>query len=244
MTFTDLHNHLLCGVDDGAANEKEMQDMLDAAYADGTRIICATPHFHPGYFGDNREAVKAVFTKLKRYANKYDDMKLYCGCELRYSNNCLDWLKNGDCMTINGSRYLLVDFAENADAEFIVASMFKILNAGYIPILAHAERYEHFHRDMREIQRLQECGAVIQVDAQSLFGGWGPGSKKRGRKLVKRYYADLIASDAHNLIERPPQMSRCCEYVSKKCGAQYAERILMSNPLSILNDSDIRKDLD
>ena len=53
MDFSDLHIHILCGVDDGAKTEADMYAMADAAYSGGTRIICATPHFHPGYFGDN-----------------------------------------------------------------------------------------------------------------------------------------------------------------------------------------------
>lgn len=244
MTFADIHIHLLCGADDGAENEEQMRKILDAAYADGTRIICATPHFHPGYFGDNRAAVEAAFEKLKAYAEKYEDLKLYLGNELRYSPNCLDWLQSGECRTINGSRYLLVDFAENADEDYIVTSVLKLLNAGYKPILAHTERYESFHRDLGEIQRLKECGVLIQLDAQSPFGGWGKGAKKRSKKLLEHYLVDLVASDAHDTFERPPQMSECFNYVANKYGADYANSIFLKNPCDIVDDSDIGKEID
>lgn len=243
MTFADIHIHLLYGADDGAKDEKQMQDILDSAYADGARTICATPHFHPGYFGNNISAAEAAFTKLRQYAKKYNDLKLYLGNELRYSPNCLEWLESGDCKTINGSRYVLVDFAENVDADYIVESAHKLLNAGYIPVLAHAERYEKIHRDMREINQLQECGVLIQVDAQSPFGGWGKGSKKRSRALIERYFADIIASDGHDTYERPPQMSACYEYVVNKCGEKYAKKVFLENPLAIVNDSDLGKEL-
>lgn len=244
MNYADIHTHLLCGVDDGAKTEQEMREVLDAAYADGTRIICATPHFHPGFFGDNRNTVADAFTKLNNYAKKYNDLQLCLGNELRYSSNCIDWLSKGNCMTLNGSRYVLVDFLESDDAEYIVNSVLRLLNAGYIPVLAHAERYENFHRDMREISYLQECGVVIQVDAQSPFGGWGRSSKQISRRIIESYLADVIASDAHNVLDRPPQMSTCYDYVVNKCGEEYAERIFLKNPLDILKNSDIRKELD
>lgn len=244
MNYVDIHMHLLYGADDGAKTEQQMQELLDEAYADGTRVICATPHFHPGYFGDNRNAIEDAFTKLKLYAKKYNGLQLCLGNELRYSSNCFDWLGKGNCLTLNGSRYILVDFLESDDAEYIVNSVLRLLNAGYIPVLAHAERYENFHRDMREIMKLQECGVVIQIDAQSPFDGWGRGSKQRSRRIIENYLADVIASDAHNTLDRPPQMSACYDYVVNKCGEEYARQIFLKNPIDILNDSDIRKELD
>ena len=243
MNYADIHVHILFGTDDGADSEKQMQDMLDAAYADGVRFICATPHFHPGYFGDKRNEINSAFTKLEVYAKKYNDLKLCLGNELRYSPNCLEWLNSGECKTINASRYVLTDFSESADADYIVTSVLTLLNAGYIPILAHAERYESFHKDMREIRKLQECGVLIQVDAQSPFGNWGKNAKKRSRKLIEHYFADIIASDAHNLSERPPQMSGCYDYVAGKCGAGYAKKVFFDNPICIINDSDLGKEL-
>ena len=71
MKFADIHNHTLAAVDDGAKSEQMMYRMLDAAYADGTRILCLTPHFHPGFFGDNRNASEDSFQKLQSYAAQH-----------------------------------------------------------------------------------------------------------------------------------------------------------------------------
>lgn len=64
MALADIHIHLLFGVDDGAKDEDEMHAILDAAYQAGTRVLCCTPHFHPGYFGDNYDKVNAAFKRL------------------------------------------------------------------------------------------------------------------------------------------------------------------------------------
>ena len=70
MGLADIHIHLLFGVDDGAKDEDEMHAILDAAYQAGTRVLCCTPHFHPGYFGDNYDKVNAAFKRLSSYVQK------------------------------------------------------------------------------------------------------------------------------------------------------------------------------
>lgn len=240
--FADIHNHLLYGVDDGAENEEQMRKIFDAAYADGVRTICATPHYHPGYFGDNTEAASAAFDKLRTYASRYPDLKLCLGNELRYDRGFAEWIKSGACLSLNGSSYVLVDFLGNDEAEYIVDSTLRVLNAGYTPILAHAERYESFHRDMREIERLRSCGVVIQIDAQSPFGGWGAGVKRRSRRILLAGLADVVASDAHNTSGRPPLLSVCYDYVKNNCGRETAERLFKINPTEILTDLEIRKE--
>ena len=70
MEFTDIHAHLLFGVDDGAKDEATMRAMLDAAYQDGVRTLCATPHFQPDFYGDNLKARDEAFLRLSAYAEE------------------------------------------------------------------------------------------------------------------------------------------------------------------------------
>ena len=89
MNYADIHMHALFGVDDGPATEKEMFQIMDAAYEDGARLICLTPHFHPGYFGDNRSKTESAFRILLDYEHTaHPDLKLYLANELRYSRSC------------------------------------------------------------------------------------------------------------------------------------------------------------
>ena len=67
MGLADIHIHLLFGVDDGAKDEDEMHAILDAAYQAGTRVLCCTPHFHPGYFGDNYDKVNPCTEEFLRF---------------------------------------------------------------------------------------------------------------------------------------------------------------------------------
>ena len=235
MIFADIHNHMLCGVDDGARSEAEMDQIIDASYADGVRHLCFTPHYHPGYFGEHQEQIASAFELAKTYASEqYPDLALYLGNELRYERSCIEWLEQEKCQTLNGTEYLLVDFLYPEPAENIVDAMLRILNAGYTPVLAHVERYEKLHRDLREIERLKSWGVILQVDAQSPLGRLGHGSKVRARRLLDAGAVDLIASDAHNLTHRPPQLKQCFDYVSRKYGEDYARHLFLEEPLRLL----------
>ena len=236
MTFADIHNHILFGVDDGARSESEMRQILDASYTDGVRHLCFTPHYHPGYFGEHQEQIAAAFELAEAYAAaRYPDLCLYLGNELRYERSCIQWLEQGRCQTLNHTDCLLVDFLYPEPAENILDAMLRVLNAGYTPVLAHVERYEKFHRDLREIDRLKSWGVILQVDAQSPLGGLGRGSKIRSRRLLSAGVVDLIASDAHNQTSRPPQLRPCYDFVSQKYGADYAQHLFRDEPLRILH---------
>ena len=240
LPTADLHIHLLCGVDDGARDEETMRAMVDAAYDDGTRVICATPHYHPGFFGENHEKSRRSFQLLRAYVKqRYPDLHLYLGNELRYGPSAPDWLERKVCNTMNRTRYVLVDFTEHESADTIVQANLQLLNAGYLPILAHAERYENLHRDFREILRLQGLGVTIQIDADSLFGAWSRNAKKRSRALLEQGIAQLAASDAHNLTSRPPQLAKYRAFVAKEYGESYAKRLFWDTPLAILRDQDM-----
>lgn len=113
-------------------------------------------------------------------------------------------------------------------------AMLRILNSGYTPVLAHVERYGKFHRNLREIERLKDWGIILQVDSQSLLGCLGYGSKVRARRLLETGAVDLIASDAHDLTSRPPQLNLCFEFVSRKYGEDYAQHLFFDEPLRML----------
>lgn len=242
MKLADIHLHALTDTDDGVKTEAEMFRMVDLMCREGCRALCLTPHFHPGYFGDNRKKADDAFAVLKEYASEaWPELQLFRGNELRYSDDCVSWLEDGACRTLNGSRYVLVDFSAAEERRTILRGLDRLLNAGYTPVLAHAERYEKLHPDMREIQNLSDRGVVIQVDGGSLFGAFGLRARLRSRKLVERHLADVVASDAHDLIRRPPMMAKSLEFIQKRQGEMYAKQLCATNAMRILDDIAIKK---
>lgn len=228
MTYSDMHIHALFGVDDGAKTEEMMLAMVDAEYQDGVRFLCLTPHYHPGYFGDNRDAVLRAYEQLCRTAEvRWPDLKLGLGNELRYDRGCLSWLRDGLCHTMNGTNYVLVDFIEDEKNGRIHQALDRLLNAGYTPILAHAERYSRMKE--QDIREFRENGVLIQVDTQSLFRGFGFFIQRRCKTLLKSRLVDLAGSDAHDLSRRPPGISDFSKAIGNLCGKDYAAAICSAN---------------
>ena len=233
MTYSDIHTHMLSGTDDGAGSEEEMRRLVDAAYADGTRHLWLTPHFHPGYFGDNREKADTAFAALSAYAREtYPDLILHRGNELYYSRDCLSWLEAGLCRTMNDTRFVLVDFSERAEAARIHKGLGRLLNGGYIPILAHAERYTHLN--IAAIRELKHNGVLVQINAQSPFRLFGFRAQRQVKALLGEGLVDFVASDTHDLRRRPPQITRCHQYIVRKYGAAYADALCRDNALRLL----------
>lgn len=235
MHYSDIHIHGLYGVDDGAKTEKDMYTMLDASYRDGIRLICFTPHFHPGYFGDNIQGRDKAFTELKTYAKEnYPDLTVALGNELHYSTESVSWLESGACLTMNGTNYVLVDFSEREEAAIISRAMNALLNAGYVPILAHVERYVKLQGKIKEIQCYKEDGVVLQMDTQSLFGKFGFMCQHRSKRLLKKRLIDIVSSDAHNLTTRPVGMAECYKYIAAAYGDKYARAVCRDNALYLM----------
>lgn len=240
MYFADIHNHMLAGVDDGAQDDAAMFAMIDAAYSDGTRAICFTPHWHPDAFGNNSAAKDAAFGRAAEYvSSKGYNIELSLGNELRCSPRFDAWVSEGVCRTLNGSRYLLVDFSLYAAADEITDGVHRVLNAGYRPVLAHVERYVHFHSDMREVKGLRSDGAVIQLDAGSITGDFGFSCRSKAKKCLALGLADVVASDAHGVSRRTPVLSAAAEFVERKYSKEYAERLFLTVPKKLIGNENI-----
>ena len=235
MHFSDIHIHALCNCDDGAKSLEYMYKMIDTAYVDGTRYICLTPHYNPGYFGENSKKSKESFDLLLEYTKeKYPDMQIVLGNELRYNPGCERWLSDGRCRSMNGSKYVLVDFFEGENKKIISEGLDKLLSAGYIPILAHAERYKNIRGDIGFLKEQKDNGALIQIDTRSIFGDFGIGNRLFCKKLLRNYIVDFVSSDAHSLNSRPPGIREAYEYMGKKYGIDYAKTICFKNAYHII----------
>lgn len=236
----DLHCHMLSNCDDGAENDEEMFQMLEMAYANGIRGICLTPHFHYGFYGDNREKSRLAFERLKAYgAEKHPDLELYLGNELFYHQDALTHVRSGACRTLNGGRYLLFDFTQDEGFWEIQEAIFRIAGLGYRPVLAHTERYTALRGKRKQIEEFVSKGCIIQISAGSLFGEWGSGAKRLAKKLLRSGLVHAVATDAHHATVRKPELAKSVEWISEKYGEEYARELFYENPRRILNNEQV-----
>ena len=237
MTFADIHCHALCGVDDGSKSEEMMQQLIDAEYDEQVRYLCFTPHYHPGYYGNNESRAEESFSRAVEYCKqKHPDMQLLLANELHYSSECFSWLKSKTCRTLGGTRFVLVDFRENEEAGKIVQRTARLIGSGYKPILAHAERY--FNLSLSNLKAMRQDGILIQVNCGSCLGKFGFRAKRQAKKLLALKMVDFISTDAHNLQDRAPQFLECYRMISKKYGTDYASYICRDHAVSLFFDKE------
>lgn len=233
--YIDMHCHILPEVDDGAQSMEETRRMLMTAYQEGIRYIIATPHHHPRR---GRKAPPELRRQLKKVreeaAGISDRLKVFLGTEIYFGQDIPDKLKENKVLTMNRTRYVLVEFSPSDPFEYIHRGIQRIQMKGYIVILAHAERYECLREHFEHVEYLDEMGVLIQVNAGSITGNGGRKLKKFVKELLERELVFCVGTDAHDNAKRAPHMKKAAEYVKKKYGEDYARRIFFGNAARIL----------
>lgn len=237
MILTDIHCHILPGVDDGAPDMTVTKDMLDKMYDEGVRRIIATPHYRVGMFEPSIRSIQSSYLEVKNYARtigKYG-MMVKLGCEYHRDDNMVGNLQAHRRPTLAGSQYVLVEFSSMDSYLKIRSVVYEVVVGGFIPIIAHIERYPSIVEDPGVVADLIGLGALIQINADSMLGMDGRKCHKFCKYLMKREQVHFIGSDAHDLTERPSRLKECAVYVEKKWGWDTARRIFVKNPEKILN---------
>ncbi|MCD7735803.1 MAG: capsular biosynthesis protein [Lachnospiraceae bacterium] len=234
--IVDIHCHILPGVDDGANGMNEAYKLLRLEHQQGVRDIILTPHFRSGMFETDRDRIRERFRELAgNLKNVGIDVRLYLGCELHQCEDMIERLESDPAYTLAESDYVLTEFSEKDSAEQIERCITELLHHGYIPVIAHVERYPAMC-DIKQIRHIVEVGAYIQVNAGSLLGREGWHSRRFTGKLLSKGYIHFIGSDAHDLRRRTPCMDECEAFLVKKTGKANAEKLLMENPYKILTN--------
>lgn len=236
----DLHSHVLYGLDDGAENEEMTLNMLRIAHQDGISRIVATPHFVCGGSRYNAETLEKRLQETVSLAEENNiDVKLYPGNEIYLDEYALDNIKGGQCSTLAGTRYVLIELPTAGFSGFLKNMeniLYNILGNEYIPVLAHVERYEYIRSDLNVLRRFLEMGCVSQVNATSINGAAGKGVQRAAREILLRNMGHIVASDAHTDRVRAPRLSQALETVRSWLGEESAKRYFYDYPDAILRN--------
>lgn len=240
--MVDIHCHILYGADDGSTSLEESVEMAKLAYAGGTDYIVATPHTNvPGSYQNfwGAELLDRV-NKINSLLQKTDcPLRLFTGQEIFCTDTTPDLLKQGKLITLNGSRYPLVEFDFYERSATAYEKLKKIIALGYVPIVAHPERYAFVSADDDAAIKLKNLGCLLQLNKGSIDGRFGSHAFKTADKILKQGLADFVASDAHGPYSRTPNMEATHEYVAESFGFDYAERLFKQNPLLVIKNKEI-----
>ena len=224
--FTDIHSHVIWGVDDGAAQKAETFRMLKEAAADGIgRIIC-TPHVTPGVYEFPEETFQEHFWEAVEYiAKERLPLQLYRGAEILYTDNTPRLLREKRVATLAGTNYALIEFSPTDSKDHIFDALQKVSGTGVIPVVAHMERYPAIGK-IELIQELKSRFRVMmQVNARTLTRKQPFWRRKFFDSLFTEGYIDFLATDTHAMPGRETCMTAGMNNLREKYGDVVAMQI-------------------
>ena len=227
---------MLPGVDDGAESLREALLMARTACNSGTKTMVATPHFGYGQ-GISVEMIRERVNQLQQKIREDGiDLTLLPGVEMLATSALEQHLQQKNYITLADSHYLLTEFYFDAHVERMDRMLCAIADHGLCPIIAHPERYYGVQRNPAVVKRWIGQGYGIQINAGSLLGKLGEDVRDAARWLVYHGCAHAVASDAHGIEVRTPQLNHVREYLEDHFGEDCAMALLVDTPRMILED--------
>lgn len=229
----DLHCHILPQLDDGAQSLRESIAMARMALDSGVTAMAATPHCISGNAAEVRDRVLLLRETLEE---EEIPLRIYVGMEIFGTEDTPRLLRSGKLMTLNKSRYPLMEFGFRGLGERETEILWDVIQAGYRPIVAHPERYEYVQENPNLINLWYNMGCLMQVNRGSLMGRFGNESRYLALELINRGFACVVASDGHSPEMRTPWMADVHELLSREFSPAAAEILLQENPALILKN--------
>jgi protein-tyrosine phosphatase len=237
----DLHCHYLPGIDDGAQTLEESLALARAAVADGITHAVMTPHVHVGVYENRAASIKqAVETFRAALAEHRIPLAISAGGEVRIDSEIIELLAAGEIPFVGqlgGQRVMLLEMPHGqvpVGAERFTAWLLK---QGVLPLIAHPERNKDVMRSLAKLDPFIEQGCKLQVTAGSLIGRFGDMAERRARELLDRGDIFAVATDAHNIDNRPPLMQAARTFLAADAGEAAATALTRGNPFLVVRDA-------
>jgi len=242
MARVDIHAHILPGLDDGPVTVEESLAMARMAALDGTDTIVATPHYRdmelerqsPRMVRDLADTLNAALRSDSAQRNA-PSVRIFTGMTNRLDTLLPDLVDAESAITLNRTRFLLVEPPFNRAPAYIEDVIGRLLTQRLVPVLAHPERNIEFQRRPKRLQGLVDEGVVVQIAADSLTGQNGPGARRAAEQFIRRGIAHVVASEMHAVgPPRPPGLSDAFDIVAELIDEQGAIDLFETNPNMIL----------
>ena len=233
----DIHYHLLYGIDDGCDNIDESITILKEMKKIGVDELILTPHYIEGSdYSCNNKNKEKLFEEFKKKVKKEKiDIKLYLGNEVFITPNIIDLLKKKEIKTLNNSKYLLFEFPLNHIYKNTSEIISLIVSNGYIPVLAHPERYAIFKHHPELLEEYLRKGVLMQSNVTSLFNIYGRASKKTLIYFLKNKWITFLGSDTHHKVQfDSKKLEKKLLKITKD--KEYVENLLNNNFDKIIKD--------
>ena len=197
---TDIHSHVIPGIDDGAPTMEDSVQLVGEMYNLGYRKMIVTPHVRQGSFENDTDTFDARLEQMKTAVQEAGiNMSFEIGAEYTIDENFRKLVKINKLKSF-GNGYLLIEFPFTNIPIYWKEIIFDLQIEGYKLILAHPERYVAFLPfNQKVIEELKDRDILFQMNITSLAGFYGKDVLKFAKFLIEKNYIDLLGSDLHNM---------------------------------------------
>lgn len=199
--LTDIHCHIVPGVDDGSPDAETSVRLLSHMHDWGIERVFASPHSTQDTFENTPQSLAAPFAELKSAVEAASlPVQLAHHAEYRLDEFFIEQFRADNLLTLPGN-HLLIENSFSQEPWNLTQLVFDINLKGYVPILAHPERYLYYSRHHRE--RYEELsttnGLLFQINLLSLTGGYGKTARETALYLLRRGMVQFIGTDIHSM---------------------------------------------
>ncbi len=235
----DIHNHILYGIDDGSASIEKSIDMIKKAKQIGITDLILTPHYMEDGYKNDKKDLELKFNLLKKNLEKESvKIGLYLGEEIFVFPELKNSLMDNKVISLNNSRYVLIELPLFEEIDYFEEVIFELCSEGYVPIIAHPERYFSSFKSLDKLESYIERGALLQINANSLVERYGKEPKKVAKMLLKKNMVHFVASDAHSRGGYK-MLEESLKVLEKLVGEETFKRITIDNQKCVLEDKEI-----
>jgi len=206
--------------------------MISIACESGVTDLFLTPHFMKSrnYLSTFDENLKVFIDFSNIVKTSGYKIRLHLGNEIYYTIDSMRQLQKKTVVPMGTSNKVLIEFSLSGQEEDIVEAIHNLKASGYVPIIAHPERYPYV-KSVADYELMKKMGALIQLNAPSIIGKYGPAIQKLTMRLIKLGLVDFVGSDVHEF--RSNDLKAAYDTVSGKFGNETAEKLFSNNSLFI-----------
>lgn len=199
--FIDIHNHILPGIDDGAANEKDSLELISKFEEMGVKNFIATPHVMNDYYPNNAETINDALQKLKTFLkdNGKTGINVKAAAEYMMDHSFMELMEKGNLLCLY-QEFVLVEMSYFQPPINLNEILFTLQTKKYKPVLAHPERYAYFHsKKLEKYEEMKHRGCYFQLNILSLVGHYGSNIQAAAFDLLDKNMIDFIGTDTHQV---------------------------------------------
>ena len=228
LSTTDLHSHLLPGIDDGVQSIEESLEVIKGFVNLGFKKLVTTPHVMHDFYRNDATIILSKLEEVRTAVSKESlVIEIEAAAEYYLDEYFLSQINSKSNLLTFGDNYVLFELSFMTKPLTIKEAVFSMQTNGYKPVLAHAERYLYYHDSIKDLQELANNGVLLQLNLLSLSGYYSKAVKKMANKLIDLGIISFIGSDCHN----PKQLISVAEVLNSAVMNPLKDQKLLNNYL-------------